>query len=107
MIPTDTVLLEVVAGGKRVERQRVAQPTRGPLYLLLVRRKGRILWGTSHDRATSPVAVKAIAVEMPNKVKVGLTASNISATPLTATFENFALLSDPGIIDTKLADEGK
>ena len=44
---------------------------------------------------------------LPSKVKIGLTASNISAKPFTATFENFAVLTDVSVIDEQFGESKK
>jgi hypothetical protein len=43
-------------------------------------------------------------VDLASKLKIGLTAANISARPLTATFENFALLNDPTTVEEVFGD---
>ena len=59
----------------------------------------------SLDLAAPIVPIKGIEVELPsNKVRVGISASNMSSTPLTATFENFALLGDVPITEAKFGD---
>ena len=98
---TDKVLFEVVKAGKRVESQSEPLSGDGPAYLLLIRRKGRVRWGTSRDRATLPAPTREIELDFPAKVKIGLSASNVSAAPFTAAFENFAVLSDAAMIDAK------
>jgi tRNA A-37 threonylcarbamoyl transferase component Bud32 len=103
----NSVLFEAVAGGKRVESQNLPLPSSGPVYLLVMRRGGRVQWSASHDPAAPPVPRNGFLRAVPGKVKVGLSASNISATPFTATFENFALLSDAAMIDAKLGSTGK
>ena len=105
--PIHKVLFEVVKNGKRVESQKYPLPPDGPAYLLLMRRNGRVVCRASLDLATPPVLMKGIDLDLPSKVKIGLSASNISATPFTATFENFALLRDVTIIEAKLGDSPK
>ena len=87
-----------------MESQKYPLPPEGPAYLFLVRRKGRVLCASSPDLATPPVAIKGIDLDLLSKVKIGLSASNISATPFTATFKNFALLSDPTIIKARFGN---
>jgi hypothetical protein len=100
------VLFEAVKDGKHVD-QSYPPVQGGPVYLLLMRRKGRVTFGTSRDLATPPVPVKGTEIVMPAKVKIGLSASNISAKPFTATFENFALLTDVAIIDAMFGSDAK
>jgi hypothetical protein len=94
------VLFEVVKGGKRVDSSYVPVPE-GPLCLFIMRRKGRATVGTGPNLATQPIPIKGIELDFPAKVKIGLSASNISAKPFTATFENFALFTDIKSIDTQ------
>ena len=44
---------------------------------------------------------------MPAKVRIGLSASNISATPFTATFGNFVLLDDVTMVEAKFGNVTK
>ncbi len=46
-------------------------------------------------------------IDLPAKVQIGLSASNISATPFTATFENVALLDDVTMIEARFGDVTK
>ena len=68
------------------------------LHLVMVRRKGRLqcLFG---PELNDLVAFREFAVDFPAKVKVGLSASNISKTPFDATFEDFILVDDSTILD--------
>ena len=91
-------MFEVVKDGKRVESQNYPLPPDGPVYLFLVRRHGRVLWAASPDISTLPTVFRGTELALPSTIKIGLSASNISATPFTATFENFALLNDVAII---------
>jgi hypothetical protein len=43
-------------------------------------------------------------LDLPKKIKVGLSASNISAKPFSANFEDFAILSDTTLIDAQFGD---
>ncbi len=52
-----------------------------------------------------PVPIKAVELDLPSKVKIGLSASNISAKPFTATFENFALISSETQMDAMFGDK--
>jgi serine/threonine protein kinase len=109
--PSHKSLFEVVKDGKQVERQRFSLSPSGPAYLLLLRRKGRVVCAASRDLSAPIVPIKEIELDLPPKVKIGLSASNVSATPFTATFENFALLSDVNVVEAKFgkraSDQGK
>jgi Trypsin-like peptidase domain len=100
-----TVLFEVVKDGTQVENQIQFPEREGPVYLLLMRRKGRVVVGAGPDLGLPPMPFKGIALELSPKVKIGLSASNISAKPLTAQFENFALLSNETQMDAMFGDE--
>jgi hypothetical protein len=105
--PIHKVLLEVVKDGKQVASQSSPLPPEGPACLLLLRRNGRLVCQVRLNLATPPVFTKEIDVDLPSKVKIGLSASNISATPFTASFENFAVLDDVTIIEAKFGDKPK
>jgi hypothetical protein len=102
--PSHKILFEVVKDGKQFESQKYSLSPSGPAYLLLLRRKGRVVCAASRDLRAPIVPIKGIDLDLPSKVKIGLSASNISATPFTATFENFALLSDVKIVEAKFAN---
>ena len=74
---------------------------------MLVRRKGRVvLRETSRDLGMPIVPLAEIGINLPVEVKVGLSASNISATPLGATFQNFALLRDTRVVESAFDSKG-
>jgi len=104
--PIHKVLFEVVKDGKPVDQSYPPVPE-GPLYLLLMRRKGRVVCGASHDLGALPVPIKGTELDLPSKVRIGLSASNISAKPFTATFENFAVLNDVSVIDEEFGNSTK
>jgi len=53
------------------------------------------------------VGFHEFALDLPTKLKVGLTAANVSAKPFTATFEKFALLNDVTMLDEEFGDVEK
>ena len=99
--PTHKALFQVVKGGKQIESHTYPLRSEMPAYLLLMRAKGRLKLGLTVDLATPPIQIKELEIELPAKLKIGLSASNISATPFTAIFENFALLSDVSLVEAK------
>ncbi len=102
--PSHKVLLEVVKNGNPAETQRISAPPSGPLYLIVMRRQGRVICTASVD-LTAPLAPSMhVEMDLPAKVQIGLSASNISATPFTATFEGFVLLDDVTMIEAKLGN---
>ena len=72
-----------------------------PACLFMLRRNGRLICGVAPDLATPPIQIKEIALDLPPQLKIGLSASNVSTTPFTASFENFALLSDVSPVQAK------
>ena len=94
------LLVEVVRGGREIEFHYI--PLKGdpasPLDLLLIRRNGRVrcLFSADHKNITS---FREFAIEYPDKVKIGLTASNLSKKPFSARFEDFLILTDQEKLD--------
>jgi regulation of enolase protein 1 (concanavalin A-like superfamily) len=103
--PIHKVLFEVVKDGKHVENQAYPPVPEGPVYLLLMRRKGRVVVGASFNLGTPPMPFKSIEFDLTPKVKIGLSASNISAKSFTAHFENFALINNDTQMDVMFGDE--
>jgi S1-C subfamily serine protease len=91
--PIHKVLFEVVKDGKHVENQSYPPVREGPVSLLLMRRKGKMYWGYGLALGAPPIPLNVIELDLPKKVKIGLSASNISAKPLVAQFEEFALFT--------------
>ena len=78
-------------------------PDRNTL-LILVRRKGRIRCLFSPDDGRTVTAFREFAADLPPKVRVGLTAANISSKPFEAVFSAFAILSDDNKIDREFGE---
>jgi S1-C subfamily serine protease/regulation of enolase protein 1 (concanavalin A-like superfamily) len=89
------LLVEVVRGGNEIDYYYIALPgdPSAPLDLFLIRFKGRVICMFSHD-GRSLLAFRAFSLDYPAKVKIGLTASNLSKKPFTARFSDFVLLDD-------------
>jgi hypothetical protein len=99
-------LYEVVKSGKAADSSYTPAPE-GPMYLLLIRRRERVVCGSSRDLATpfAPVkGIEGIQLDLPSRVRIGLSASNISSQPFIATFEHFALLRDVAAIDREFGE---
>ena len=96
------LLVEVVRGGTEFDYYYIALPgdPLGALDLFLIRRKGRVTCMFSHD-GRSLLAFRDFSLDYPAKIKIGLTASNLSRKPFTAKFSDFVLLDDK----LKLAEE--
>jgi S1-C subfamily serine protease len=101
LVLTTEVLVEICKNGKPAGRVVLNVPE-GPVYLLLARAGGvpKCMFGPDGRRW---VALKSLAVAFPDKVEIGLTASNASREALAAKFENFVLVG--GTSDEKAVDE--
>jgi hypothetical protein len=75
--------------------------------LILIRRKGRVRCLFSPNGGDTMVAFQEFALDLPTKVKVGLTAGNISAKPFNPTFEKFAIMNDATMIDEEFGESEK
>jgi hypothetical protein len=102
--PIHKVLFEVVKDGQHIENQAYPPVPEGPVYLLLMRRKGKVMVGASFNLGSPPQPFRVIELDLPTKVKVGLSASNISAKPFSANFENFALFNNVTQIDAMFSE---
>jgi S1-C subfamily serine protease len=102
--PIHKVLFEVVKDGKHVENQSYPPIPEGPVALLLMRKKGRVMCGASLNLTAPAVPIKVIELDLPKKVQIGLSASNISAKPFTAQFEGFALINSETQMDAMFGE---
>jgi Trypsin-like peptidase domain len=102
--PIHKVLFEVVKDGKQVGNHRYPPVPEGTVYLVLARRKGRVQCGFSQDLTSPPRMLQQAEVGFDSKLKIGLCASNISAEPYVATFENFALINTDTQLKTFFGD---
>jgi S1-C subfamily serine protease len=102
--PIHKVLFEVVKDGKQVPNQVYPAVAEGPVYLLLMRRKAKVMVGASFNLGSPPQPFRVIELDLPKRVKVGLSASNISAKPYSAQFENFALISNETQLDAMFSE---
>ncbi len=102
--PIHKVLFEVVKDGKQVENHVYPPVPEGPVYLRLERRKGRVLCGFSQNLLSPPMLIQQIEVDFAPKLKIGLSAGNISAKKFDATFENFVVINDETKLDALLGE---
>jgi len=102
--PVHRLIIEAVKDGKQAMQPIYVDVPEQNTLLILVRRKGRVRCMFSPNGGNSIVAFREFALDLPPKIKVGLTAGNISAKPFTANFENFAVLNDATKIDTELGE---
>jgi hypothetical protein len=105
MTPVHRLVVEVIRDGKPAITPIYLDIPEGDTKLIMVRRKGRIRCMFGPAGSGSIYRFREFALDFPSKVKIGLTASNISAQPLTATFQGFALINDATMIDAGLEDD--
>jgi len=72
--------------------------------LILVKRKGKLRCLYSPDDGAAIVPFEEFDIELPARVHVGLSASNVSTKPFTAVFEDFAILNDEVKIDQAIGE---
>lgn len=93
------LIIEVVRDGKQARRPIYLDVPESNATLFLIRRKGRVRCLYSPDDGKTVYVFKELELDFPNKVKVGLTAANVSTKAFTATFQNFALIDDSAKIE--------
>ena len=96
------LLVEVCKDGHEAGRPYYIDVPEGPMSVMLVRYKGHIRCLFSNDGKKWTV-LQELAAEFPEKLQVGLLAVNISKKPLTAEFQDIALIED----SDKVAEFGK
>jgi S1-C subfamily serine protease len=103
--PVHRLLMEAVKDGKEAKGGYIYLdiPERDTM-LIVTRRKGRVRCLFSPDGGNSLAVFREFELDLPPKVKVGLSAANISAKPFTATFENFAIINDATKIDSEFGE---
>jgi regulation of enolase protein 1 (concanavalin A-like superfamily) len=96
------LLVEVIHRGKEIDYHYIPLPgdPAAPVDLFLFRRKDRITCMFSSDRR-SLMAFRDLALDYPAKMKVGLSASNLSKKPFTVGFEGFVLIDDQSTLDAQ------
>jgi hypothetical protein len=103
--PVHRLLIEAVKNGIEAEGGHIyLNIPEGNTMLLVIKRKGRVRCLFSPDGGNSMAVFREFELDLPQKVKVGLSAANLSAKPFTATFENFAILNDATKIDSEFGD---
>jgi regulation of enolase protein 1 (concanavalin A-like superfamily) len=85
-------LVEIIKNGKPIVQIYPNVPE-GPLYLRLQRIDGALAFFFGAD-GRQWATNRKLAVTFPDKLQVGLVASNMSKQPLTAQFEGFVLVTD-------------
>jgi hypothetical protein len=105
--PIHKLLFEVVKDGKFMANQSYPPVPEGPVHLLLMRRNGKVMCGATFNPGSPPQPFNTVELDFPAKVKIGLSASNISAKAFTATFDNFALLTESTVVDAMFGSDKK
>ncbi len=104
LTPLHRLVIEAVKDGKQAMEPIYRDVPETELLLVLQRRKNRIKCMFVPQGTNQIFTFRDFAFSLPSKVKVGLSATNISAQPFTATFENFTLLSNSTELDDELND---
>jgi S1-C subfamily serine protease len=102
--PVHRLIIEAVKDGKQYMNPIYLDVPEGDTLLILQRRKGRVRCMFLPNQGRQIVPYRDFALSFPPKVKIGLSASNISAKPFSATFENFTLISDVTKMDQALGE---
>ncbi len=104
LTPVHRLVIEAVKDGKQAMDPIYLNLPETDLVLILQRRKNRIKCLFEPKGTNQIFTFRDFAFSLPSRVKVGLSASNISAQPFTANFENFTLLSNTSELDEELND---
>jgi regulation of enolase protein 1 (concanavalin A-like superfamily) len=104
LTPVHRLVVEAVKDGKLAMEPIYVNVPETDLTLILQRRKNRIKCFFIPKDSNQIFTHRDFAFSLPSKVKVGLSASNISAQAFTANFENFTLLSNTTELDEELND---
>jgi regulation of enolase protein 1 (concanavalin A-like superfamily) len=104
LTPLHRLVIEAVRDGKQAMEPIYLNVRETELLLILQRRNNRIKCMFVPKESHQIFTFREFAFSLPSKVKVGLSATNISAQPFTATFENFTLLGNTTELDEELND---
>jgi S1-C subfamily serine protease len=107
LTPVHRLIIEAVKEGKQAMNPIYIDVPERDTLLILMRRKGRVRCLFSPNGGETMVAFQEFSLDLPSKVKVGLTAGNISAKPFNPTFEKFAILNDTTMIDEEFGESDK
>ncbi len=104
LTPVHRLIIEAVKEGRQAMTPIYVDVPERDTLLILIRRKGRVRCLFSPNGGETMVPLQEFALDLPAKMKVGLTAGNISAKPFDATFEKFAILNDATTIDEEFGE---
>jgi S1-C subfamily serine protease/regulation of enolase protein 1 (concanavalin A-like superfamily) len=91
------VLVEICKNGKPAGHVYAPVPA-GPLNVRIARLDGNIYCMFGPD-GKQWISLKSLAVNFPDKLQIGLSASNAAKEPLSARFEDFVLITDKKALD--------
>lgn len=98
------LLIEVVVGGKQAMEPIYQGVPDGDMMLVIVRRNGKIRCSFSPDGETI-VVFREFALDFPEKMKIGLSAANVSSRPFEATFEKYTVIDKEAKLEEFAAAE--
>jgi regulation of enolase protein 1 (concanavalin A-like superfamily) len=98
--PLHWLVIEAVKDGKQAMKGIYVKYPEKDTLLLMIRRKGKLRCAFSPDGGNHLIPFREFVLDLPKKVKIGLTAANISAKPLSVTFESFAVINDTKLLDS-------
>ncbi len=103
--PLHWLVIEAVKDGVQAMKPVYVKYPEKDTLLIMVRRKGRVRCLFSPDDGQHVMVFHEMALDLPKKIKVGLTAASISEKPLKVTFESFAVINDTKLLDSQFGDE--
>ncbi len=98
--PLHWLVIEAVKDGEQAMKPIYVKYPEKDTLLLMIRRKGKLRCVFSPDGGNHLIPFHEFVLDLPKKVKIGLTAANISAKPLSITFESFAVITDSKLLDS-------
>jgi len=107
LTPVHRLIIEAVKEGKQAMNPIYLDVPEKDTLLILVKRKGRVQCFFSPNGGETVVGFHEFALDLPTKMKIGLTAANVSAKPFKPTFEKFAVLNDAMLLDEEFGDSQK
>jgi hypothetical protein len=102
--PLHWLVIEAVKDGAQAMKPLYVKYPEKDTLLIMLRRKDRLRCMFSPDEGTHLIAFHEFVLDLPKKVKIGLTGANISNKPLSVTFENFAVLNDSKTLDSQFGE---
>jgi hypothetical protein len=104
LTPVHRLVVEAVKDGKQAMRPIYLDVPEGDTILGIERIKGRVRCVYQPSSGKGLISLPPVALDLSVKVKVGISASNVSIKPFTASFANFVLINDVTKIDVGLGN---